>query len=180
MFGIVTWAAVVGNLPPYYANRLLVNAAKRKGINSEVIGSIKVYSSFVIFPLWWLIISFGAVLFFLGDNSPIMDLLISHWLLVYLTKVPLILAGIILLISWPLAGRANLKLHANATRSWRAIKRWKRWQDDTIEWDNLRAEQISIAKTLTSLGDEMILPGDDDWENPPTGIDDADVVKLRS
>ena len=179
MFGIVTWAAVVGNIPPYYANRLLVNAAKSRGINSEVIGSIKVYSSFVIFPLWWLIISFGAVFFFLGDNSPIMDLLVSHWLLVYLTKVPIVLAGAILLISWPLAGRANLKLHANATRSWRAIKRWKRWQDDSIEWDNLRAEQISIAKTLTSLGDEMILPGDEDWVNPPTGTDDADVVSLR-
>jgi len=85
----------------------------------------------------------------------------------------------ILIIFWPLTGRAHLVLQAKASRSWRVIKRWKRWNDDSIEWDDLRSEQLVIARTLTSLGDEMVLPGDADWQSPPLGTDDAEVVRMR-
>jgi hypothetical protein len=115
----------------------------------------------------------------LGDESIVRELFTSHWLLVYLTKVPLIVVGMILIIFWPLTGRAHLVLQAKASRSWRVIKRWKRWNDDSIEWDDLRSEQLVIARTLTSLGDEMVLPGDADWQSPPLGTDDAEVVRMR-
>ena len=52
-------------------------------------------------------------------------------------------------------------------------------KDDSIEWDALRSEQLAIARILTSLGDEVALPGDADWQNPPFGTDDAEVVRMR-
>ena len=53
------------------------------------------------------------------------------------------------------------------------------WKHDSIEWDVLRSEQLVTAQILTSLGDEMVLPGDADWQNPPFGTDDAEVVRMR-
>ena len=179
MLGIVTWGAVIGNIPPYYANRQLVNLAKRRGLDNEVVGTLKVYSSFVLFPLWWIIVSIGVVMLLLGSDSPVRELLASHWLLIYLTKIPVVLAGLVLLVCWPLSGRAHLVLHANATRTWRAIKRWKRWKDDGIDWDGLHLEQVSIAQTLVTLGDGLVLPGDPEWKTPPTGTDDSEIVSYR-
>ena len=179
MLGIVTWGAVLGTLPPYYANRLLTNLAIRKNASQAALGSIKVYSSLVLFPIWWVMITAATIWMLLGEESAVRELFASHWLLVYLTKVPLIVVGMILMFFWPLTGRAHLVLHANASRSWRVIRRWKRWKDDSIEWDALRSEQLAIAQILTSLGDEMMLPGDADWQNPPFGTDDAEVVRMR-
>jgi len=166
-------------LPPYYANRLLTNLAIRKNASQAALGTIKVYSSILLFPIWWAIITVTTIWLLLGDESIVRELFTSHWLLVYLTKVPLIVVGMILIIFWPLTGRAHLVLQAKASRSWRVIKRWKRWNDDSIEWDDLRSEQLVIARTLTSLGDEMVLPGDADWQSPPLGTDDAEVVRMR-
>ena len=179
MFGLVTWGAIIGTLPPYYANRLLTNFAIRKNASQAALGSIKVYSSILLFPIWWAIITAVTIWLLLGEDSAVRELMSSHWLLIYLTKVPLIVAGLILIFFWPLTGRANLVLHANASRSWRVIRRWKRWQDDSIEWDALRNEQLAIARILASLGDEMVLPGDAEWENPPFGVDDAEMVRMR-
>jgi hypothetical protein len=124
-------------------------------------------------------ITVATIWMLLGENSAVRELFASHWLLVYLTDIPLIVVGMILILFWPLTGRAHLVLQANASRSWRVIRRWKRWKDDSIEWDTLRNEQLAIARILTSLGDEMILPGDADWQNPPLGTDDAEVVRMR-
>jgi len=179
MLGIVTWGAILGTLPPYYANRLLTNLAIRKNASQAALGTIKVYSSILLFPIWWAIITVITIWLLLGDESIVRELFTSHWLLVYLTKVPLIVVGMILIIFWPLTGRAHLVLQAKASRSWRVIKRWKRWNDDSIEWDDLRSEQLVIARTLTSLGDEMVLPGDADWQSPPLGTDDAEAVRMR-
>ncbi len=179
MFGLVTWGAMIGTLPPYYANRLLTNYAIRRNASQAALGSIKVYSSLVLFPMWWAIITAAMIWLLLGEDSAVKELFASHWLLIYLTKIPLIIVGIILIFFWPLTGRANLVLQANASRSWRVIRRWKRWKDDSIEWDALRNEQLAIARVLTSLGDEMVLPGDADWQNPQFGTDDAEVVRMR-
>jgi hypothetical protein len=129
--------------------------------------------------MWWAIITAAMIWLLLGEDSAVKELFASHWLLIYLTKIPLIIVGIILIFFWPLTGRANLVLQANASRSWRVIRRWKRWKDDSIEWDALRNEQLAIARVLTSLGDEMVLPGDADWQNPQFGTDDAEVVRMR-
>ncbi len=179
MLGIVTWGAILGTLPPYYANRLLTNLAIRKNASQAALGSIKVYSSILLFPIWWVMITVATIWMLLGEDSAARELFASHWLLVYLTDIPLIVVGMILILFWPLTGRAHLVLQANASRSWRVIRRWKRWKDDSIEWDTLRNEQLAIARILTSLGDEMILPGDADWQNPPLGTDDAEVVRMR-
>ena len=179
MLGIVTWGAILGTLPPYYANRLLTNLAIRKNATQAALGSIKVYSSILLFPIWWVIITVATIWMLLGEDSATRELFASHWLLVYLTDIPLIVVGMILILFWPLTGRAHLVLQANSSRSWRVIRRWKRWKDDSIEWDALRNEQLAIARILTSLGDEMILPGDADWQNPPLATDDAEVVRMR-
>jgi hypothetical protein len=179
MCGIVTWGAVIGNLPPYYLNRLLVMVAEKKGVNKEVIGSVKVYTSIILFPIWWVIISITVAWLIIAEQSPINSILSSHWLIANLTYLPIYLVIAILFIWWPLSGRANLSLHANATRSWRMLKRWNRWNDGNIEWDMLYKQQLSIANTLVSIGDKLVLPGDADWINPATGIDDSDIVTFR-
>lgn len=179
MLGAVTWGAIIGNLPPYYFNRLLVKLAKNKGAEREVIGTIKVYSSFILFPLWWIFISFTTTWLIVSENSPLFELFSKHWALELLGQSPPLVAFLVLLIWWPISGRANLVLHANATKSWRILKRWRRWNDSSIAWSELRAKQLSIASSLASIGDNLILPGDKEWTNPPTGVDDYNVVKYR-
>jgi len=179
MCGIVTWGAVIGNLPPYYLNRLLVMIAEKNGVNKEAIGSVKVYTSIILFPIWWAIISIAVAWLIIAEQSPINTILSSHWLIAYLTYLPIYLVFAILFIWWPMSGRANLSLHANATRSWRMLKRWNRWNDGDIEWDMLHKQQLSIANTLVSIGDKLVLPGDTDWTNPATGIDDSEIVTFR-
>ena len=53
------------------------------------------------------------------------------------------------------------------------------WKDDGIDWDGLHLEQISIAQTLVTLGDGLVLPGDPEWKTPPTGTDDSEIVSYR-
>jgi hypothetical protein len=179
MLGIVTISAVIANLPPYYANKLLSNTAKKKKASPELIGTLKVYSSIVMFPLWWIITGLCISWLLLSTSSPIQNLLVKYWLLEPLTKIPPILTFLILLLWCPVSGKLNLTLHTNATRSWRALKRYSRWKDDEIEWNDLRNEQENIAKKITSIGQGLILPGDPEWKNPPTGMDDAKVVSRR-
>ena len=73
-----------------------------------------------------------------------------------------------------------MKLYAHLVRSHRSLKRWSRWSDDEIEWDLLQQNQRSIAQQLIQLGDGLVLPGDPDWTEPLTGMDDFTSVSYRS
>jgi hypothetical protein len=103
-----------------------------------------------------------------------------HWLLEYLTHLPFILVFLIFMYWWPNSAKLHLKLYAHLVRSHRSLKRWYRWSDDEIEWDLLQQNQRSIAQQLIQLGDGLVLPGDPDWVEPLTGMDDFTSVSYRS
>jgi hypothetical protein len=48
-----------------------------------------------------------------------------------------------------------------------------------IDWQNLLEEHNSLAQELASIGDGLILPGDEDWNEPEVGKEDWQVVQAR-
>ncbi len=58
-------------------------------------------------------------------------------------------------------------------------KKVNEWSDDEIGWESLQQNQQSIAQQLTQLGDGLVLPGDPDWVEPQTGMDDFSAVSYR-
>lgn len=60
------------------------------------------------------------------------------------------------------------------------MRRWKAWKDDEYNWDLLVKQQRQLAGRLVGLGEGLVLPGDLDWVDPPTGSDDVVSVKKRS
>lgn len=179
MFGLVTWGAIVGNYIPYKGNGLLSWLMKKRAIDSSVLGSIKVLSAVVFFPLWWMLASAFMTWSLLDGASPINELLLSHWLLESITKLPAILVFSIFLLWWPVSARIHLKLYARLVRGWRDVKRWNVWKDEETDWASLVERQRDLAARLVSSGSGLVLPGDEDWVDPPTGMDDSSVVKMR-
>ena len=64
-------------------------------------------------------------------------------------------------------------------RGWRDVKRWNVWKDEETDWASLVERQRDLAARLVSSGSGLVLPGDEDWVDPPTGMDDSSVVKMR-
>jgi hypothetical protein len=180
MLGLVTWSAVVGNVPPYQANYLLMWYLKKGRISEPILGTMKIMSSIILFPLWWIISSLSVTWLLLSTSSPVFSLLNMHWLLAKLTLLNPILVFLILLIWWPISGKMHLKLYARLVQSWRMLKRWRIWRDDKHDWESLQQRQMSIGHQLISLGDSLVLPGDPDWVEPNTGSDDILSVKYRT
>jgi len=73
-----------------------------------------------------------------------------------------------------------MKLYSRLVRNWRNLKRWKNWRKNEKYWETLQTEQREIGSMLIDLGDELILPGDDEWQEPLTGSDDFSHVKSRA
>ena len=73
-----------------------------------------------------------------------------------------------------------MKLYSRLVRNWRNLKRWKNWRKNEQYWKTLQIEQREIGSMLIDLGDELILPGDDEWHEPLTGSDDFNHVKSRA
>lgn len=180
MLGLVTWSAVIGNVPPYQANYLLMWYLKKGKISESILGTMKVMSSIILFPLWWIIASLSLTWLLLSNSSPVYSLLNMHWLLAKLTLLNPILVFLIFLVWWPISGKMHLKLYSKLVQSWRMLKRWKIWRDDKHDWNSLQQKQNSIGEQLISLGDSLVLPGDPDWVEPNTGSDDILSVKYRS
>jgi len=40
--------------------------------------------------------------------------------------------------------------------------------------------QLKLAETLDGIGNNLVLPGDPDWKDPPTGEDDHTMVRIRT
>lgn len=180
MFGLVTWSAVIGNYPPYKGNGLLSWAMKKQDVDTSVIGTIKVLSAIVFFPLWWMVASAIITWSLLSGSSPINSLLLSHWLLEYVTYLPLVGVFLLFMIWWPMSARLHLKLYARLVRSSRDLKRWKIWKDEDTNWDELVKVQRELASRLVETGAGLILPGDADWNDPPSGKDDVESVQVRA
>jgi hypothetical protein len=152
---------------------------KKREIDTSVIGTIKVLSAIVFFPLWWMVASAFITWSLLSSSSPINSLLLSHWLLEYVTYLPAVSVFLLFLIWWPMSARLHLKLYARLVRSSRDLKRWKIWKDEDTNWDELVKVQREIAARLVKTGAGLILPGDADWSDPPSGKDDMVSVQVR-
>jgi len=179
MFGLVTWSAVLGNVPPYQANYLTMWRLKKKGLEESVHATMKLGTAVIIFPLWWIFTSLAVTAIFLSKNSPIFILLNKHWLLTYFTQINPILMFTILLIWWPVSGKMHLNLYSRLVRSWLSLKRWGNWRKNKLDWDRLQKQQREIGGLLVTLGDSLILPGDPEWQDPLTAEDDFKHVSLR-
>jgi hypothetical protein len=180
MFGLISWGAMLGNIVPYKANALLVRRMKAKGAAESIIGTIKILSAIVFFPLWWILASMGATWLLLNSASPVNELLQLHWLLQPLADLPYYLVFCVFFIWWPVSAKAHLKLFAKVVVSYRALKRWQSWRSDEVDWDELVARQRRLAGRLVGVGEGLVLPGDPDWIDPPAGQDDVVSVRLRS
>lgn len=180
MFGLVTWGAMLGNYLPYKCQTLVERFTRSKGVDDSLLGSVKVLTSVVLFPLWWLVLSISLVWALLDAESPVFIALASHQLLQYITELPALGMFVFFMLFWPLSARAHMKLYARLVLSTRRLRRWAAWKDDTNDWQRLVTTQRSIAERLVNLGAALVLPGDEDWEDPPAGQDDVMVVRPRS
>ena len=180
MFGLVTWSAIAGNFAPYKANGWFSKSMKRRAVDSSAIGSMKVLSAIVFFPVWWVVSSAFITWSLLSAASPLNALLLSHWLLLSITKLPAIGVFLVFMLWWPISARLHLKLYARLVVAAQNLKRWSRWKDDSKDWAALVSEQRQLSAELVNLGTELVLPGDPDWNDPLPGRDDADAVRFRS
>ena len=53
------------------------------------------------------------------------------------------------------------------------------WRNPAFDWDKLCDEQRRLASDLVKIGDNLILPGDDDWVEPSPGMEDFTSVSQR-
>jgi 1-acyl-sn-glycerol-3-phosphate acyltransferase len=179
MFGLITWSAIAGNYVPYKANGFFSLGMKRMKVDTSVVGTMKVLSAMVVFPIWWMVASAFITWSLLSASSPLNELLLSHWLLLGITKLPAIGVFIVFLFWWPVSAKLHLKLYARLLRGSHNLQRWKIWKDDTKDWDLLVEEQRLLSAELVNLGSGLVLPGDPDWEDPAPGQDDVASVRFR-
>ena len=180
MLGLITWSAVIGNFPAYQTNYLVMHFLKKSdAVDKSALGTYKVLAAVITFLIWWIIASLMVTWALLAETSPVNELLSMHWLLESLTHLPFIFVFLIFMYWWPNSAKLHLKLYANLVRCHRSLKRWSRWSDDEIDWEELQQNQRSIAQQLTQLGDGLVLPGDPDWVEPQTGMDDFSAVSYR-
>jgi len=179
MLGLISWSAVIGNLPPYRGNALAIKIMKKRGADQSIIGTLKVVTAVIFFPLWWIVASGGVTWMLLAGASPVNEFLQLHWLLALLTQLPAILVFILLFFWWPTSAKLHLRLYARLVIQSRQLRRWKVWKDDEYKWDELVHRQRLLAGRLVGLGEGLILPGDEDWIDPPAGKDDVGSVTKR-
>ena len=87
---------------------------------------------------------------------------------------------LLVLFWWPISARLHLRLYARATRSWRALRLGFRLRSGSVDWDDLLSTHAMLAKELAIIGEGLVLPGDPDWVDPKPGVDDWEVVKMRT
>ena len=179
MFGLITSSALIGNLAPYRANGVAINVMKKRGAGKSVIGTLKVVSAVIFFPLWWLFASGCMTWLLLSNASPVNEILRLHWLLESLTDLPVFLVFSIFFIWWPTSGKLHLKLYAKLVIKTRAIRRWNAWKDEENNWGELVTRQRQLAGRLVGLGEGLVLPGDAEWNDPPAGEEDVVSVQKR-
>ena len=179
MLGLVTWSAILGNVPPYQANYLTMWQLKKRGVADSIHGTLKIGTAVIMFPIWWIFVSLSVTVIFLATDSPVYILLNKHWLLAYFTQINPIIMFFVLLIWWPTSGKLHMKLYSRLVRNWRNLQRWKNWRKNQLYWDGLQKNQREIGGLLINLGDGLVLPGDEDWQEPKTGSDDFAYVKSR-
>jgi 1-acyl-sn-glycerol-3-phosphate acyltransferase len=180
MAGLITWGALIGSYPPYRISAPIANKMSIKEKNT--LGTHKIIVGFALLPIWWIIISFPVAFLLAAPASPLWNLNLYGFLPLiepYVTQINWILLAFILMPLWSVSARLHLLLWARSVRSIGTLRQWKRLRQGEIPWAELTQEQKSLAEKLNEIGLELILPGDEDWIEPPTGKDDSESVYLR-
>ena len=178
MVGFVTFSAIVGSFPPF----LFVVSVDRifgRKMKETSRGALKLYTAIAVYPFWWLISAGAFTWALLSDSSPIAGLAEYSIIIEFLFALPTLLV-LPLMIWWmPASGKLQIKLYAKGKSSWRRMRLWAKWRNPSFDWENLCKEQQLLAADLVRIGDGLILPGDDDWNEPAAGKEDFTAVSLR-
>ncbi len=179
MLGFVTWSAMIATGVPYMFVRLFVSMKASKEENKAGIGSMKLLYSVGLYPIWWLFCAITLGWFIASANSPLQSFELPGLILPVLAAIPWILVSAILLFWWPVSARLHLKLFQRLSKSWRNLRLWFKLRSGQIEWDTLIHAHQTLATEMASIGNGLVLPGDPDWNDPPSGKDDWEMVQFR-
>ncbi len=179
MLGVVSWGAVIGSIPPYMFTRLVTNKLGKNESNKSIMGTMKLFLSVLIYPIWWTLISLPIGWFISSPNSSLQDVDIPSIIIPLLADIPWPLMSLIVLFWWPLSARLHLKLYARASRSWRALRLGFKLRSGDVDWESLLKTHASLAQELATVGAGLVLPGDPDWIDPEPGVDDWQAVQIR-
>ena len=180
MLGLITWSALIGSYPPYrMAGPIATKAAKDE---PYALGTKKIAIAVMLLPIWWFVISFPVAWLLASSSSPIWQVL-GHGFLGSLessiTAIPWPLLTFIIMPLWAVGARLHLRLWRRSVKAAHTLKRWFRLRSGSIPWKELSEVQMELAETLDGIGGNLVLPGDSDWEDPPTGEDDHTMVRIR-
>ena len=179
MLGFVTWSAMIATGVPYLFVRFFVSMKASKQDKKAGIGSMKLLYSIALYPVWWLFCAITLGWFIASASSPLQDFALPGFILPVLAAIPWPLVAVILLFWWPVSARLHLKLYQRLSKSWRNLRLWFKLRSGQIEWDALIQAHQSLATEMASIGNGLVLPGDPDWQEPPTGKDDWEMVRFR-
>ena len=179
MVGFVTFSAIVGSFPPFLFVVLLDRTLGRK-LRETSRGALKLYTALIVYPIWWFLSASVFTWALLSDSSPLSSYADYSIIIEFLFALPPALV-LPLMIWWmPTAGKLQIQLYAKGKSSWRRMRLWAKWRDPSFNWDHLCNLQKDLASDLVRIGDGLILPGDDDWNDPEPGKDDFTAVRLRN
>ena len=179
MLGFVTWSAMIATGVPYLFVRFFVSVKASRQENKAGIGSMKLLYSIGLYPLWWLFCAITLGWFIASASSPLQDVNLPGYILPVLAAIPWMLVSIILLFWWPVSARLHLKSYQRLSKSWKNLRLWFKLRSGQIEWESLIQSHQALAMEMASIGDGLILPGDPDWQEPPAGKDDWEMVQFR-
>ena len=179
MLGFVTWSAMIATGVPYLFVRFFVSMKASRQENKAGIGSMKLLYSIGLYPIWWLFCAITLGWFIASASSPLQDVNLPGFILPVLAAIPWMLVSIILLFWWPVSARLHLKLYQRLSKSWKNLRLWFKLRSGQIEWESLIQAHQALAMEMASIGNGLILPGDPDWQEPPAGKDDWEMVQFR-
>ena len=179
MLGFVTWSAMIATGVPYLFVRFFVAMKVSKQENKAGIGSMKLLYSIGLYPIWWLFCAITLGWFIASASSPLQEVNLPGLILPVLAAIPWMLVSVILLFWWPVSARLHLKLYQRLSKSWKNLRLWFKLRSGQIEWESLIHAHQALAMEMASIGNGLILPGDSDWQEPPAGKDDWEMVQFR-
>ena len=179
MLGFVTWSAMIATGVPYLFVRFFVSMKASKQENKAGVGSMKLLYSIGLYPIWWLFCAIALGWFIASASSPLQNVNLPGFILPVLAAIPWLLVSVILLFWWPVSARLHLKLYQRLSKSWKNLRLWFKLRSGQIEWDSLIHAHQALAMEMASIGNGLILPGDPDWQEPPAGKDDWEMVQFR-
>ena len=181
MLGLITWSALIGSYPPYRIAGPI--AAKSAENEPYALGTKKIAVAFMLLPIWWIFVSFPIAWLLAGTSSPVWAILEQGalgFLKPTITSVPWLLLAFFIMPLWSIGARLHLRLWQRSVRAMQTLRRWFRLRDGSIPWQELSQSQVELAEILDSIGRSLVLPGDSDWINPPSGEDDHVMVRTRN